>query len=103
VHWEAGCRANHSEVPYQFLPVIDGPPDTNIFCFVVQRKGNRSLERMNAIGEAVYKQSSISPDLGEQEHSYSQPFFLSRTHFHLPHYSANAVAGLLARAVAAAV
>ncbi|MEN6533660.1 MAG: pyridoxal-dependent decarboxylase [Bryobacteraceae bacterium] len=97
VHWEHACRANHIETGYEFLPITGPPPDTNIVCFVIQIKGERSLARMNALGEKVYKHFAIEAELGEREYAYAQPFFLSRTRFQPPQYSAHSVAALLER------
>lgn len=98
VHWEHCSKANRIETEYQFVPVTGPPPDTNIVCFVIKVKTSRSLERMNAVGEAVYKQFTIEAELGEREYSYGQPFFVSRTRFQIPQYSPHAVADLLERA-----
>jgi glutamate/tyrosine decarboxylase-like PLP-dependent enzyme len=97
-HWEPSSRANLATPPYQFVSVAVPPPDTNIVCFVVQRKDSRSLAAMNALGEAIYKRLTIDAEMGARDYAYSQPFFLSRTRFHPPQYSAHAVAGLLERA-----
>jgi glutamate/tyrosine decarboxylase-like PLP-dependent enzyme len=98
VHWEPGCRANRVETRCEFLPITGPPPDTNIVCFVVKIKGDRSLARMNALGEKVYRHFTIEAELGEREYAYAQPFFLSRTRFQAPQYSPHSVAGLLGRA-----
>ncbi|MFN0167994.1 MAG: pyridoxal phosphate-dependent decarboxylase family protein [Bryobacteraceae bacterium] len=98
VHWEQSCRANHEETGYRFIPITAPPPDTNMVCFVVKAKDSNSLPRMNRLSEAVYKRFTIQAELGERDYSYSQPFFLSRTRFHLPQYSAHSVEDLLARA-----
>ncbi|HSB14788.1 MAG TPA: pyridoxal-dependent decarboxylase [Bryobacteraceae bacterium] len=98
VHWEPGCRANWLETRYEFLPITGPPPDTNIVCFVVKIKGDRSLARMNRLGEKVYGHFTIEAELGEREYAYAQPFFLSRTRFQTPQYSSHSVADLLERA-----
>lgn len=98
VHWEQSAKANREQTAYQFVPVTAPPPDTNMVCFVVKRKGDRSLARLNALTEAVYKRLTIQAELGERGYSYLQPFFISRTRFHLPNYSEHSVADLLARA-----
>ena len=100
VHWEQCARANREETRYQFVCITLSPPDTNIVCFVIQERGNRSLARRNALAEAVYKRLTIEAELGERDYAYSQPFFISRTRFHAPQYSAHAVAELLERAEA---
>jgi len=98
VHWEQSAKANRETTAYQFVPITAPPPDTNMVCFIVKRKGDRSLARMNELTEAVYRRLTIQAELGERGYSYLQPFFLSRTRFHLPNYSEHSVADLLARA-----
>jgi len=98
IHWEQSARANLAEPAYRFVSISVPPPDTNIVCFVIQRKASRSLAAMNALGEAVYKRLTIDAAGGSQDYAYSQPFFISRTRFHLPQYSARSVAELLERA-----
>jgi len=98
VHWEHAGRANRLETPYQFVPVTAPPPDTNMICFVIKQKDSRSLVRMNRLAEAVYQRFTIQAELGDRDYAYSQPFFLSRTRFHLPLYSEHSVADLLERA-----
>jgi glutamate/tyrosine decarboxylase-like PLP-dependent enzyme len=98
VHWEPCARANREQLRYRFVPITPSPPDTNIVCFVIEEKGSRSLARRNALAGAVYKRLTIEAELGERDYAYSQPFFLSRTRFHAPQYSAHAVAELLERA-----
>jgi glutamate/tyrosine decarboxylase-like PLP-dependent enzyme len=97
-HWEQSAKANREQTTCQFVPVTIPPPDTNIVCFVIRIKGSRSLARMNALGEAVYKKFTIEAELGDREYSYAQPFFVSRTRFHSPQYSEHSVADLLERA-----
>ncbi|MCL6508986.1 MAG: hypothetical protein K6T59_18410, partial [Bryobacteraceae bacterium] len=97
VHWEQAARANREPTAYRFVPITIPPPDTNIVCFVIQIKGNRSLARMNALGETVYRHFTNEEQLGAGDYSYAQPFFLSRTHFRLPRYSCHSVADLLDR------
>ncbi len=98
VHWEQSAKANREQTSCQFVPITAPPPDTNMVCFVIKEKQSRSLERMNALTEAVYKRLTIQAELGERGYSYLQPFFISRTRFHVPNYSPHSVADLLARA-----
>ncbi len=98
VHWEHAAQANRAETRYEFLPITAAPPDTNIVCFIIKIKGNRSIAKMNELGESVYKHFTIEAELGQQEYSYAQPFFVSRTRFQPPQYSAHSVAELLERA-----
>ncbi len=97
-HWEQSSRANLTELPYRFISIAVPPPDTNIVCFVIRRKDSQSLAQMNALGEAVYRRLTIDAEKGDRDYAYSQPFFISRTRFHPPQYSAHAVAELLERA-----
>jgi glutamate/tyrosine decarboxylase-like PLP-dependent enzyme len=98
VHWEKCCRANDHELDYHLVMVKAEVPDTNIVCFVINQKGNRSLTRMNRLTELVYDKFTIHAELGDRAYSYSQPFFLSRTWFKEPTYPKNAVTDLLRRA-----
>lgn len=100
VHWEQSAKANREQTAYQFVPITAPPPDTNMVCFVIKEKQSRSLARMNALTEAVYKRLTIQAELGERGYSYLQPFFISRTRFHVPNYSPHSVADLLERAEA---
>ena len=99
VHWEHSTRANHEQTGYRFVPVTAAPPDTNIVCFVILDKKNPSLKRMNEVAEEVYKRFTIQAELGDKDYAYSQPFFLSRTRFRMPQYSAHAAADLIERTV----
>jgi glutamate/tyrosine decarboxylase-like PLP-dependent enzyme len=98
VHWEQSSKANKIRTGYQFVPVTAPPPDTNMVCFVIKEKESRSLQRMNALTEEVYKRLTIQAELGDRGYSYLQPFFISRTRFHIPNYSPHSVADLLSRA-----
>ncbi len=98
VHWERASKMNRVRTAYQFVPITGAPPDTNIVCFVIKEKDSRSLTRMNALAEAVYQRLTIQAESGDRGYSYSQPFFISRTRFQLPNYSAHSVSDLLERA-----
>jgi hypothetical protein len=65
---------------------------------VVSDRNSRSLVRMNQIAETIYHRFTIQAELGDRDYAYSQPFFLSRTRFHVPQYSRHAVEDLLRRA-----
>jgi len=67
------------DIDYEFVPLTDRGPDTNLVTFTVKKRTSSSLEAMNALTEAVYHEFTIEAELGETEYSYSQPFFLSRT------------------------
>jgi glutamate/tyrosine decarboxylase-like PLP-dependent enzyme len=97
IHWEDACRVNKIDTSYEFVPITKQPPDTNIVCFLIKEKGSRSLERMNEVSRLVYERFTIQAELGDREYSYLQPYFLSRTRFHVPQYSVHAVQDLLQR------
>lgn len=98
VGWEAWCGARNIDTRYQFIPVGGEAPDTNILCFVVKDKTSRSLARMNALTQRVYKRFTIEAELGEREYSYAQPFFLSRTRFEAAAYPPDALRPFFERA-----
>ncbi|HEY8460691.1 MAG TPA: pyridoxal-dependent decarboxylase, partial [Blastocatellia bacterium] len=52
------------------LRILTRPPDTNIFCFVVNREGNRSLKEMNRINQAIYDELKFDPDSVIQRHNF---------------------------------
>jgi glutamate/tyrosine decarboxylase-like PLP-dependent enzyme len=97
VHWEKCCRANNQCLKYQIILAKAEVPDTNIVCFVVNEKGNKSLARMNRLTEMVYDKFTIKAELGDRAYSYSQPFFLSRTWFREPTCPKKAVTEFLRR------
>jgi len=71
--------SNHSaDLHYEFK-TFSLIPDTNICVFVIKRNSDRSLKRMNALANEVYKNFSIDIEQGSSKHSYSQSFFLSKT------------------------
>lgn len=98
INWKKVCKANGWERNYEIFNVTASAPDTNIVCFAVKEKGNTSLREMNKIGQIVYDKFAIQAELGEQEYSYSQPFFISRTWFRQPEYPFNSINALLDRA-----
>jgi glutamate/tyrosine decarboxylase-like PLP-dependent enzyme len=67
------------DIEYEFIPLTDRGPDTNLVTFTVKKKTSSGLKEMNQLTEAVYREFTIESELGETEYSYSQPFFLSRT------------------------
>jgi len=97
VHWDQAERANGREPEYQFLPLTQYPPDTNIVIFVVKKKISNSIKQMNELSKRVYDQFSIKTELGEFEYSYSQPFFLSKTVFKPPKYPFKALRSFFKR------
>jgi glutamate/tyrosine decarboxylase-like PLP-dependent enzyme len=76
----------HSSIA--FIPLLKHGPHTNLVTFTVVPKAFRSLAAMNALTERVYDTFSIQAELGEREHSYSQPFFLSKTKMSNEYYPA---------------
>jgi glutamate/tyrosine decarboxylase-like PLP-dependent enzyme len=67
------------DIDYEFIPLTDRGPDTNLVTFTVKKRTAMGLREMNQLTEAVYREFTIESELGETEYSYSQPFFLSRT------------------------
>ena len=83
---------------YELLPYCPGGPDTNIVIFAVKQKNNSNICDFNRLNDKVYKSFSILSEDGDRRHSYSQPFFLSRTKIHAPLYSAATTAEFRKRA-----
>ena len=52
------------------LRILTQPPDTNIFCFVVNRAGNTSLKEMNRINQAIYDELKFNPESVIQRHNF---------------------------------
>ena len=52
------------------LRILTQPPDTNIFCFVVNRAGNTSLTEMNRINQAIYDELKFDPESVIQRHNF---------------------------------
>jgi len=52
------------------LRILTQPPDTNIFCFVVNRVGNTSLKEMNRINHAIYDELKFNPESVIQRHNF---------------------------------
>jgi glutamate/tyrosine decarboxylase-like PLP-dependent enzyme len=97
IHFETAARVNNEEPGFRFVPVTSMPPDTNIVCFVVAEDGPVPLDRRNRLNRAVYQRFTIDAEHGASQYSYLQPYFLSRTTFRPPGYSASALSGLLHR------
>ena len=81
-----------------FVPLLEYGPDTNIVTFTVSSKAFTSLAAMNELTTLVYDTFSIHAELGERAHSYSQPFFLSKTTMNSSHYSSAMLERFFARA-----
>jgi hypothetical protein len=52
------------------LRILTRAPDTNIFCFVVNRAGNKSLKEMNRINQAIYDELKFNPNSVIQRHNF---------------------------------
>ena len=77
--WESISLEIDDPTPFSFVSLTPNGPDTNVVTFVVVRKGFGTLEKTNELTMAVYRRLSIQTELGERQHSYSQPFFISHT------------------------
>ncbi|HEU0185811.1 MAG TPA: pyridoxal-dependent decarboxylase [Blastocatellia bacterium] len=68
-------RLNHELAPALaregvILRILNHPPDTNVFCFVVNREGNASLAEMNRINQAIYDELRFNPESVIQRHNF---------------------------------
>ncbi len=52
------------------LHMLTDPPDGNIFCFIVNRRGNQSLAEMNHLNQAIYDQLKFRPESAIQHHNF---------------------------------
>lgn len=52
------------------LRILTDPPDTNIFCFIVNRTENTSLETMNRINQAIWDELKFNPESVIQRHNF---------------------------------
>jgi glutamate/tyrosine decarboxylase-like PLP-dependent enzyme len=59
------------------LRVLTDPPDTNIFCFIVNYKKNSFLQEMNELNNDIYNELKFNPEEPIQTHE----FIISRTDF----------------------
>jgi glutamate/tyrosine decarboxylase-like PLP-dependent enzyme len=98
VHWDVACRVNGESPNFRFVPLTAMPPDTNIVCFVVVENHPRPLTRTNALNRWIYDCFTIDAEHERAQYSYSQPFFLSHTHFRPSSYPLEPMAELLERA-----
>jgi hypothetical protein len=85
--WASMHRKIEKDIDYEFVPLTDRGPDTNLVTFTIKKRTSSSIEAMNTLTEAVYREFTIEAELGETEYSYSQPFFLSRTVHEIGTYS----------------
>lgn len=52
------------------LRLLTDPPDGNILCFLTNKAGNTSLERMNLINQAIYDELKFNPESVIQKHNF---------------------------------
>jgi glutamate/tyrosine decarboxylase-like PLP-dependent enzyme len=52
------------------LRILTRPPDSNVFCFVVNREGNASLTEMNRINQTIYDELKFDPESVIQRHNF---------------------------------
>lgn len=64
------------------LHAITDPPDLNLFCFIVNKEGNKSLEKMNALNRAIFEELKFKRDEVIQRHD----FIISSTDFLFSQY-----------------
>lgn len=91
ISWKKITEHANEDINYEFLPVSQIYPDLNVFVFVIKVKNNASLECMNKYTNLIYDKFSIQAEFGDKNHSYSQPFFLSKTPFTEPNYNYSAL------------
>lgn len=85
-HWNKMMDFNENDTDYEFVPITEFAPQTNLVVFAIKKKTSSLLRVMNDLTKRVYDQFTIQAELGEREYSYSQPFFLSRTMFEASTY-----------------
>ncbi len=93
--WNKIMKRVGKNTMYDFIPITLTAPDTNIVIFSIKAKNGNSLTEMNTLTKKVYESFTIQSELGEQEYSYSQPFFLSKTVFHKDLYPFNVLENVL--------
>jgi glutamate/tyrosine decarboxylase-like PLP-dependent enzyme len=86
LHWDAIQRKNGKEPGYEFVPLVESDPDTNVVVFVAKRTGSHSLPITNKLTQLIYEQFAIQTELGQRQYSYSQRFFLTKTTCNEPNY-----------------
>ncbi len=97
-HWGQTVAEAEIDQDFEFVPLVEHAPDSNIVIFVVKKKSSASIEDCKDLTARVYSQFSIRAELGEREYSYSQPFFLSSTPMKPPAYSHRTMTKFLDRA-----
>lgn len=81
IRWNKILTIKEKNLDIEFVSLTDKPPDTNIINFVIKKKSSNSLEELNELTSGIYNHFTIQNELGDNEFSYSQPFFLSKTKF----------------------
>lgn len=97
-HWTRISEGEGIDSDYEFITLVDLPPDTNIVTFVVRLKSRTSLRSMNRLTSLVYDRLSIQAELGDRQYSYAQPFFISKTTCERGAYPFDTMAPFLKRA-----
>lgn len=97
-HWSAAMVASGIDLDFDFIPLVEDAPDSNIVIFVVKKRTSSLISFCNTLTEAVYSHFSIRAELGEKEYSYSQAFFLSSTTMRSPNYSSRTLQKFFAKA-----
>ncbi|MCT4640084.1 MAG: pyridoxal-dependent decarboxylase [Bacteroidales bacterium] len=92
INWKRVMAETGEDAMYEFLPVSPTHPDLNVFLFAVKPNNLSNLYDLNNLTGLVYENYSIQAELGDKGHSYSHPYFLSKTMFSLPNYSYNSLA-----------
>lgn len=91
ISWNKITEQANEDTSYELLPISPVYPDLNVFVFTVKVKNNSTLACMNKFANLVYNKFSIQAEFGDKNHSYSQPFFLSKTPFKDPIYNFSAL------------
>ena len=86
IHWNRIITEGIIDRDYQIIPIIKGPPDTNIVIFAVKKRTSTLLRKMNQLTKLVYDHFTIQAEFGDKKYSYAQPFFLSKTACQEPEY-----------------
>lgn len=102
--WERICNKEKKSTDYRFISLTPKAPDTNIVTFIItpafsqKYEFDKPIEKTNALSSYVYERFSIQAELGESIHSYSQPFFLSKTKMDQSSYDVETLRPLFERA-----
>ncbi|MCD9185339.1 MAG: pyridoxal-dependent decarboxylase [Pyrinomonadaceae bacterium] len=77
---------------YEFT-TFGAVPDTNVVVFAIKDKNNETINGINKLTEQVYNYFTIQAELGDKQHSYSQPFFISKTKMEHNYYNFDSFEG----------